>query len=293
MTYHLSGLGSETDCAQLAAAAKESTRIAQTMVRFNQMAGGAEKTAGIAQLLASWSTGTGESYAAMEARWLGKKTAAAAAVVSARAAFEESKRVYETMVRVRLLGGSPSKTAQINQLLQSWALPGEGYAAMEARRRAKSNADGAALNAAIAAAAEAARVYDTMVRTRQMAGGDEKTRLIAQLRASWATSTGEGWGPMMARWGVKRAADVAAAAACASGGGASAPDAGADAGGAPPAPGTPGAPPGPPVEEEGGGGFLGLPIWAWGAGGAVVLLGGALLVRKMKNKKAAAPALSK
>jgi hypothetical protein len=30
--------------------------------------------------------------------------------------------------------------------------------------------------------------------------------------------------------------------------------------------------------------FHGLPVWAWGAGGAVVLLGGALVVKKMKSK---------
>lgn len=294
MTYHLGGLGSESDCAQLAAAAKESTRIAQKMVEVNQMGGGAEKTRLIAQLLQSWGTGTGESYASMEARWLGKKNADAAAAATATATAAESARVYETIFQTRKLGGSPAKTAKIAALMRSWALPGEDYAAMEARRRAKSNADGAAAVAARNAAAESARVYNTMVRTRQMAGGDEKTRLIAQLRASWAQGTGEGWGPMMARWGVKRAADVAAAAACASGGGTAAPAPGADAGGgAPPAPGTPGAPPGPPVEAEGGGGLLGLPYWAWGVGGAVVLLGGAFVVRRLKNKKAAAPALPK
>lgn len=32
--------------------------------------------------------------------------------------------------------------------------------------------------------------------------------------------------------------------------------------------------------------FHGLPVWMWGAGGAVVLLGGALVVRKLKSKKA-------
>jgi len=30
--------------------------------------------------------------------------------------------------------------------------------------------------------------------------------------------------------------------------------------------------------------FYGLPVWAWGAGGAAVLLGGALIVRRIKNK---------
>lgn len=34
--------------------------------------------------------------------------------------------------------------------------------------------------------------------------------------------------------------------------------------------------------------FHGLPVWMWGAGGAAVLLGGALVVRKLKSKKAAA-----
>lgn len=32
--------------------------------------------------------------------------------------------------------------------------------------------------------------------------------------------------------------------------------------------------------------FHGLPVWMWGAGGAVVLIGGALVVRKLKSKKA-------
>jgi hypothetical protein len=32
--------------------------------------------------------------------------------------------------------------------------------------------------------------------------------------------------------------------------------------------------------------FHGLPVWAWGAGGVVVLLGGALVVRKLKSRKA-------
>jgi hypothetical protein len=274
------GMGSEADCAQLAAQAKETTRIAQTMVRFNQMGGGDEKTAGIAKLLQSWSTGTGEPYEAMEARWRAKSNADGAGVVAARAVFAESKRVYETMVRVRLLGGSPEKTRQINQLLQSWGTPGESYAAMEARRRAKSNADGAALNAAIAAAAESNRIYQTMVRTRQMSGGDEKTRQVAQLRKTWATSTGESWGDMMARWGVKRAADAKAAAECAASGGAPAPADGGAPGGAPADGGVP------PADAPAEGGVAGLPIWAWGAIGAGVLalVGGALVIRARRKK---------
>ena len=286
MSYHNRALGAAADCAQLAAAAKESLRVAQTMVRFNQMGGGDEKTAGIAKLLQSWSTGTGEPYEAMEARWRAKSNADGAAVVAARAAFAESKRVYETMVRVRLLGGSPEKTRQINALLREWGTPGESYAAMEARRRAKSNADGAALNAAIAAATESARVYQTMLRTRQMSGGDEKTRAIAQLRKTWATSTGESWGDMMARWGAKRVADAKAASECASGAAPSDAAPGTAEGGAPGAPSAP--VPDAEAAGAGAGGFLGLPIWAWGAGSAVILIGGALVVRHMKSKKAAA-----
>lgn len=292
MTYHLNGLGAGADCAQLAAAAKESTRIAQTMVRFNQMGGGDEKTRGIANLLRDWSTGTGESYEAMEARWRVKSNADGATAAAATAAAAEASRVYETILRTRKLGGSPAKTAKITALMRSWSLPGEDYATMEARRRVKSNTDGATALAARNAAAESNRVYQTILSTRQMAGGEEKTRKIAALRASWALSTGESWPAMMARWGVKRAADVKAASDCASG---ATPDAapapGTDTGGG--APGAPGTPPGPPVETEGGGGLLGLPYWAWGVGGAVALLGGAFVVRRMKNKKAAAPALPK
>jgi hypothetical protein len=193
--------------------------------------------------------------------------------------------VYETMVRVRLLGGSPEKTRQINALLREWGTPGESYAAMEARRRAKSNADGAALNAAIVAATESARVYQTMLRTRQMSGGDEKTRAIAQLRKTWATSTGESWGDMMARWGAKRVADAKAASECASGAAPSDAAPGTAEGGAAPSVPAPGAE---APEAAGAGGFMGLPIWAWGAGSAVILIGGALVVRRMKSKKAAA-----
>lgn len=281
MSYSYVGLGAEADCAQLAIAAKESTRVAQTMVRVNQMSGSNEKTGKIAQLLRDWSTGTGEPYADMEARHRAKSNADGAAVVAARAVLAESQRVYETMVRVRRMGGSPEKTRLIAGLLRDWGTPGENYTAMEARRRAKSNADGASLNAAIAAAAESARIYQTMVRVRQMSGSPEKTRQIAQLRRDWATSTGESWSDMMARWGVKRAADVRAASECV----AAAPDGGLVPSDVPSsAPADSSASSGPGTTSDGG--IAGLPTWAWGAigAGALALIGGALVIRTRRKR---------
>lgn len=36
--------------------------------------------------------------------------------------------------------------------------------------------------------------------------------------------------------------------------------------------------------------FLGLPVWAWGAGGAAVLVGGAVFIRSRRKKSAASSA---
>ena len=152
---------------------------------------------------------------------------------------------------------------------------------MMSRWQAKATADAAAARAAAAAAAESSRVALTMVRANGLAWSVEKDQQKAQLRRDWSTGTGESFADMMSRWQRKAVTDAAAAKACADGsGGGVVP--GADAAAAPVVP------PTAPGEEATSDGFLGLPIWAWGAGGAVVLLGGALVIRKMKSKKAVA-----
>jgi hypothetical protein len=282
VSYHQAqALGAEGDaCASAAATAAESSRVALTMVRALRAGGSPEKTAQINQLLRDWSTGTGESFEAMLSRWQAKAAADAAASRAAAAAAAESSRVALTMVTCSKRPNDAGKRNQAAQLLRDWGSAGETFATMMARWQAKAATDAATARTAAAAAAESSRVSLTMVRARDLPWSVEKDRQKAQLRRDWSTGTGESFEAMMSRWQAKAAADAAAAKTCGEAPALPIPDAGG---------GAPSAPPGTEAPEAaGGGGFLGLPIWAWGAGSAVVLIGGALVLRRMKSKKAAA-----
>lgn len=286
----LRGLGVDAACTAAAAAAKESSRVAATMVRASKLGGSAAKTKQIAQLLRDWGAGTGESYDVMTLRWQAKAAADAAVAKTAAAAAAESSRVSLTMVRTRGLGGSAAKTKQIAQLRRDWGTPSESYDAMTSRWQAKAAVDAAAAKTAAAAAAQSSKVATTMVRARDRAWSVEKDQQIAQLRRDWSTGTGESYAEMMSRWQAKAKDDAAAAKAC--GVAPAAPDPGtADPGGGPAADPGGGAPADPGADAGGGAATPGgLPIWAWGAIGAGVLalVGGALVVRKMRKKKAPA-----
>ena len=296
MSYSIQGLGESASCDQLTAAAKESSRVALTMVRAHRAKGSPEKTRQLAQLLRDWSTGTGESFDDMTRRWQAKAAADDASARGAEAAAKESSRVALTMVTASRKRGSPEKTRQISQLLRDWGQPGEAYDAMMRRRQQKAAQDATAATAARAIAAESSRVSLTMVRARDLKWSPEKDRQIAQLRRDWGQGTGESYDNMMSRWQAKAAADDAAAKACA-------PE-GAAGSGAPSGPGT-GAPggaadPSAPGGGDGGGSesesgkILGMPIWALGVGAGVLVLGmGGVLFLRARKKKSAALAAQK
>ena len=284
------GLGDGQSCDQLTAAAKESSRVALTMVRTYRAKGSREKTKQIGQLLRDWSTGTGESFEDMVKRWQAKAAADDAAARGPETAARESSRVSSTMVRVSRERGSREKTRQINQLLRDWGQPGESFDAMMRRWQQKAAADAAAARPLRAAANESSRVARTMVTARGRKWSVEKDRQIAQLRRDWGQGTGESFDDMMKRWQAKAAADAEAAKACATGGGApsGAPAGGAAPGGAPPGPTGPGAPEGGAGTESGK--IFGLPIWALGAGAAGILalgVGGVLVIRARRKKASA------
>ena len=294
MSYSFRGLGEGASCDQLTAAAKESSRVALTMVRAHRAKGSPEKTRQIAQLLRDWSTGTGESFDDMTRRWQAKAAADDAASRGPEAAAKESSRVSLTMVRVRGERGSREKTRQVNQLLRDWGQPGEAFDAMMRRWQQKAAQDAAAARTARAAANESSRVARTMVTARARKWSVEKDRQIAQLRRDWGQGTGESFDDMMKRWQAKAAADAEAAKACASGGGApastpgAAPEGGAPGGGVDPS-----APGGDAADSESGK-VLGMPIWALGLGAGVLVLGvGGFLVIRAKRKKAAALSVQK
>lgn len=293
MSYSIQGLGEGSSCDQLAAAAKESSRVALTMVRAHRAKGSPEKTRQIAQLLRDWSTGTGESFDDMMRRWQAKAAADDAAARGPEAAAKESSRVSLTMVRVSRERGSREKTRQINQLLRDWGQPGEAFDAMTRRWQQRAAQDATAARTARAAAAESSRVALTMVRARERKWSPEKDRQIAQLRRDWGQGSGESFDQMMSRWQQKAAADDAAAKACASGGGAPAAPGGASDGASPGGATDPSAPGGDGSGSEPGK-ILGMPIWALGVGAGVLVLGvGGVLFLRARKKKSAALAAQK
>jgi hypothetical protein len=286
----LRGLGVDAACTAAAAAAKESSRVAATMVRARGLKWSVKKDQQIAQLRRDWSTGTGESFGDMMARWQAKAAADAAVSKAAAAIAATSVRVAGTMVRTRGLGGSAAKTKQIAQLRRDWGTPNESYDAMTSRWQAKASADTAAAKAPAAAAKESNRVYQAMVSVYKMRGSPEKTRKIGELLRSWSTGTGESYDAMTSRWQAKAKDDADAAKACGVAPPAADPGTADPGGGAAADPG--GGAPADPGADAGGGAATpgGLPIWAWGAIGAGVLalVGGAVVVRKMRKKKAPA-----
>jgi hypothetical protein len=130
-----------------AAAAKESSRVALTMVEASRKRGSNEKTRQINQLSRDWGT-PGESFDAMMRRWQSKAAADAATSRAAAAKAAQSSRVALTMVAAIRRAWSPEKDRQIAQLRRDWGEgTGESYDEMMRRWQAKAAADAEAAKA--------------------------------------------------------------------------------------------------------------------------------------------------